>query len=80
MKLWHINDRGARGGKKVLTPIVRQDSMELGTGNLDLDGMMKTALENGVVAAVLESHRNWIGGDAMRSIETSAMWFGRSSE
>ena len=34
MKLWHINDRGCR--KAGFTPIYKMDSMELGTGTMDL--------------------------------------------
>ena len=39
MKLWHINDRGSRQKGAAMTPILNADSMELGTGNMDLDGL-----------------------------------------
>ena len=74
MKLWHITDRGSRLAGPAMTPILRSDSMELGTGNMDLEGLLALAKENDVKAAVLESHRNWIGGDPVRSLEISAGW------
>ena len=74
MKLWHVTDRGARQKGSCMTPILKEDSMELGTGNMDLKGMLDIARENGVQAAVLESHRNWIGKDPLRSMEVSAEW------
>ena len=33
MKLWHINDRGSRMAGASMTPILKTDSMELGTGS-----------------------------------------------
>ena len=36
MKLWHINDRGTRITGSAITPILKNDSMELGTGNMGL--------------------------------------------
>ena len=74
MKLWHITDRGSRLSGPAMTPILKADSMELGTGNMDLDGMREIAAANGVRAAVLESHRNWIDKDPVRSLELSAEW------
>ncbi len=74
MKLWHITDRGSRQKGPAMTPILKCDSMELGTGNMDLDGMKDIALQNGIQAVVLESHRNWIGTDPIRSLEQSAKW------
>ena len=57
-----------------MTPILRQDSVELGTGNMDLDMLKDIALQNGIEAVVLESHRNWIGKDPVKSLELSAEW------
>ncbi len=73
MKLWHLTDRGSRQKGPAVTPILKCDSMELGTGNMDLDGLLRIARENGVESAVLESHRNWAGGDPVRSLEMSAV-------
>ncbi len=75
MRMWHITDRGFRLKGKAMTPILKADSMELGTGNMDLDGMKEIAVENGVRAVVLESHKNWIDKDPLRSMEVSAEWF-----
>ena len=74
MKLWHATDRGIRHSGKAMTPILKADSMELGTGNLELEKMRDIACENGVEAIVLESHKNWINKDPMQSIELSAKW------
>ena len=74
MKLWHINDRGSRFSGASITPILKADSMELGTGNMDLDGLKEIAIDNGVDAIILESHKNWINKDPLQSIEVSAKW------
>ncbi len=77
MKMWHVTDRGTRKTGSVITPILKADSMELGTGNMDLSGMKEIALSNGVDAVILESHKNWIGKDPLRSLELSAKWLKR---
>ena len=77
MKLWHVTDRGIRYSKKAMTPILKADSMELGTGNLELENMKDSAEANGVEAIVLESHKNWINKDPMQSIEVSSRWLNR---
>ncbi len=74
MKLWHVTDRGARQSSPAMTPILKCDSMELGTGNMDLDGLRAIAVENGIGAVVLESHKNWIDNDPIKSLELSAKW------
>ena len=74
MKLWHITDRGTRPGGAAMTPIVKADSMELGTGNMNLDALWETALASGTEAVVLESHRNWIDNDPVKSLTVSAGW------
>lgn len=74
MKLWHINDRGARLSGPAMTPILKTDSMELGTGNLPLEEWAAIAKENGIEAVVLESHRNWIDKSPIKSFELSAKW------
>ena len=74
MKLWHINDRGTRMTGPAMTPILKTDSMELGTGNMDLLGLWQIARENGVEAVILESHRNWVENSPVKSLELSAKW------
>ncbi len=74
MKLWHVTDRGSRQKGSAMTPILKADSMELGTGNMDLQGLKEIALENGIEAVVLESHKNWIDRDPVKSLERSAKW------
>ena len=74
MKLWHINDRGSRQAGPAMTPILKADSMELGDGNMDLDGLWAIAQQNGVQDVILESHKNWIDKDPVKSLERSAVW------
>ena len=74
MKLWHLTDRGSRLSGPAMTPILKADSVELGTGNMDLDGLWVIAAENGVESVVLESHKNWIDKDPVKSLEISAAW------
>ena len=74
MKLWHVTDRGSRQSGPAMTPILKADSMELGTGNMDLQGLKDIALQNGIEALVLESHKNWIDKDPVKSLERSAKW------
>ncbi len=74
MKLWHINDRGSRVSGPSMTPILKTDSMELGTGNMDLDSLAAIAKENGIEAVILESHRNWIDKSPVKSFQLSAKW------
>ena len=72
MKLWHITDRGVRIQRTPITPIVKYDSVELGRGNLDIDGMYDYALKQDVSYCVLESHKNWIDKSPMASILLSS--------
>ena len=74
MKLWHVTDRGSRQKGAAITPILKADSMELGTGNMDLDGLLAIAQEYGVERVILESHKNWIDKDPVKSLEMSAAW------
>ena len=59
-----------------MTPILKADSMELGDGNMDLDGLWTIALQNGVQDVILESHKNWVDKDPVKSLERSALWLG----
>lgn len=72
MKLWHINDRGTRQAGLCMTPILKSDSMELGTGTMPLRALSQKAKELGVEAVILESHRNWIEKSPVKSFECSA--------
>ena len=74
MRLWHVTDRGSRQTGPAMTPILKSDSVELGDGSMDLEGLLAIAKENGVEAVVLESHKNWVGNDPVRSLERSALW------
>lgn len=75
LKLWHINDRGSTQSGPSMTPILKTDSKELGTGNMDLDSLLKCALDSPVEAIILESHKNWINNSPVDSFKLSAKWF-----
>lgn len=72
MKLWHINDRGARLAGPAMTPILKTDSAELGTGNMPLEALAEQAKRVNVEAVVLESHRNWVEKSPVKSFQVSA--------
>ena len=74
MVLWHATDRGSRQNGVSMTPILKTDCVELGTGNMDLEGMLAIAKENGVEAVVLESHKNWIDNNPIKSLQVSACY------
>lgn len=72
LKLYHINDRGCRQKGTAMTPILKSDSMELGTGFLSLEPMIRQALSVDAEAVILESHRNWIDKSPVKSFQVSA--------
>jgi len=78
MRLWHINDRGTRQRGASMTPILKSDSMELGCGNMDLDSLTAAARAAEVDAVILESHRNHIDGDPVKSLQRSAAYLNRN--
>ena len=55
-----------------MTPILSSDSMELGYGNMNLTAMLEQALSIGVDAVILETHKNWVDGSPVKSLEVSA--------
>ncbi len=71
MKLHHINDRGFKDKGPYMTPILKSDSMELGTGTIDLESLLKIDRENNVEYVVLETHKNFIDNSRMKSIRIS---------
>ena len=74
MKLWHINDRGSRADGASMTPILKTDSMELGTGNMPLNALMEQAKAVDCEAVILESHRNRIEKSPVKSFQLSAKY------
>ncbi len=74
LKMWHVTDRGFRQKGPAMTPILKADSVELGTGSMDLDGLYEIAASCGAQTVVLESHKNWIDKDPVKSLELSAKW------
>lgn len=74
MKLYHINDRGSRGGGVSMTPILKSDSMELGYGNMNLEELIHQAEHVNVEAVILESHKNWIEKSPIKSLQLSSVF------
>ena len=75
MVMWHINDRGCRRQGSFMTPILKEDAMELGTGNMPLDTILETVKVNTrVKAIVVETHKNWIDNDPVKSLAVSSQW------
>ena len=74
INLYHINDRGTRLKKKPITPILKSDSMELGYGNMPLKQILNLECIKEADGVILESHRNWIDGDPLKSAEMSAIF------
>ena len=78
MRLWHINDRGTRQQGAAITPILKSDSMELGYGSMELDSLTEAAKKNGIDAVILETHRNWVNNDPIKSLQLSAAYLNRN--
>ena len=76
MVMWHINDRGCRKKGPFITPILKEDAAELGTGNMALGTILEAVKANTrVEAIVLETHKNWIDNDPVKSLQVSSKWF-----
>lgn len=74
--MWHINDRGCRKKGPFMTPILKQDAAELGIGNMALGIILENVRATSKVEAiVLETHKNWIDNDPIKSLTVSAEWF-----
>ena len=71
LKLHHINDRGFKEKGPYMTPIVTSDSMELGTGCLDLKLLLEIDRHSQVEYVVLETHKNFLNHSRMDSIRKS---------
>ena len=78
MKMWHVTDRGSRQRGVSMTPILKEDTVELGTGNMNLCNLRDIAVDNGVSSVVLETHRNFIENDPLKSLELSAKWLNKN--
>lgn len=72
LKLYHINDRGTKVSGPSMTPILKSDSMELGYGNMNLEELVRQALDVDVDAIILESHKNWADKSPVKSLQLSA--------
>lgn len=74
IKLWHINDRGCTKSGPYMTPILKENATELGYGNMDLDTLSAIAIKNGVEGVILETHKNWVDKDPIKSLQVSAKY------
>lgn len=72
LKLWHINDRGYRKSGPYMTPLLKEDAMEPGYGNMNLEELSEIAIRNGVEGVILETHKNWYDNNPITSLELSA--------
>ena len=70
MKLMHITDRGYRD-KRMFTPIVKQNCIELGQGNFNIPAFIDAAKRQHVEAIILETHKNWINNNPIASAQIS---------
>lgn len=71
MKLYHICDRGVQG-QGPTSSIVKSNSTELGSGNMNLEKYVRIALENEVEAIVVETLKNWIDNSGLASMKKSS--------
>lgn len=78
MKLWHINDRGHKKASPYMNPILMEDCTELGHGNMDLQTLAAAAIKNNIEGVIVETHRNWIDDDPIKSFQTSAVFLQHS--
>lgn len=77
VELVHVTDRGTRRRGSSLTPIDRADSVELGLGNLDVEGVVAQATRASAHAVIVETHRNWIDDSPVASLRLSAQLLNR---
>ena len=74
MRCYHITDRGSRLTSASMTPIIKNDSMELGCGNMNIASLIEKAKSCNTEAIILESHKNWIDKNPIKSLELSAKY------
>ena len=74
MKLWHITDRGSRKKGPYITPILKEEEMELGYGNMDLKTLAEIAKKNGVEGVILETHKNSVA--VIKLLRSKSLTFG----
>lgn len=74
LRMHHINDRGSRQKGASMTPILKSDAMELGTGTMPLKELLALDKAAQVRAVVLETHQNWLNDSPLDSIRMSGSW------
>ena len=70
--LHHICDHGNLTQKKFLTPIIKNEAVELGSGNLPLKTYLEIDSLQGVETIILEQHRHYIHNNPIESFVQSA--------
>lgn len=71
--LLHLTDRGIRP-KGEAGSILKSDCMELGTGNMNLEGILTQSQMNDIETVIIETHRNWVNGSAFESAKRSLQY------
>lgn len=71
--LLHLTDRGIRS-KGETGSILKSDCMELGTGNMNLEGILTQSQTNGIETVVIETHRNYVDDSALESAKKSLQY------
>ncbi len=74
MKLYHICDKGSRQKGPYVTPIIKTDAIELGSGSMNLKELLDEALSLKVDAVILEQHKNYYANDPVSSAVKSAKY------
>ncbi|MCH3909540.1 MAG: sugar phosphate isomerase/epimerase [Bacilli bacterium] len=67
----HICDRGNLNKGKFMTPIIKEDSVELGLGNMNIKRLLEIDKSNHAKAVILEQHHNYIDNDLANSLSIS---------
>ena len=76
LKLLHITDRGTRT-KRAFTPIVKQTSVELGQGNLNIPEILDATQQQKCETVILETHKSWINNNPVKSAQISAEYLNK---
>ncbi|MCD8294332.1 MAG: sugar phosphate isomerase/epimerase [Clostridia bacterium] len=71
LKLLQVNDKCSHIKGRCGNSNIAHGDTELGTGNINLEPMIRKALGLGVDAVILEADRGWIDGDSVKSMQIS---------
>ncbi|MCD8307994.1 MAG: sugar phosphate isomerase/epimerase [Clostridia bacterium] len=71
LKLFQVNDKCSHIKGKCSNSNIPHGDTELGTGNMNLEPMIRKAISLGVDAVILEADRGWTDGDSVKSMQIS---------